>query len=276
MGRGKTIQIFLPDGSPSGIKLAEITSSIEKAILIPRNKLQDAANRDETKQVGIYFLFGIDENKSKPLVYIGETKKGISRIKSHDQTKDFWNYALLIISKTKSFTKTHIEYLEDLTIRMAKDANRFEFENSVSPKTYDIPEHLEADLLDSFDTIKILTTTLGFPLFEKTEKTKELYCIKGRGVEGEGNLTNEGYVVYKNSRATKENVPSFQKSLEKIKINLINEGILKESEESYVFIEDYLFSSCSTAAAVILGRNTNGWTKWVNNSGKTLDEVYRK
>ena len=30
MGRGKTIQIFLPDGSPNGIKLAEITSSIEK------------------------------------------------------------------------------------------------------------------------------------------------------------------------------------------------------------------------------------------------------
>ena len=105
MGRGKTIQIFLPDGSPSGIKLAEITSSIEKAILIPRNKLQEAANRDETKQVGIYFLFGIDENKSKPLVYIGETKKGISRIKSHDQTKDFWNYALLIISKQKALQK---------------------------------------------------------------------------------------------------------------------------------------------------------------------------
>ena len=60
------------------------------------------------------------------------------------------------------------------------------------------------------------------------------------------------------------------------KYKYINEGILKESEESYVFIEDYLFSSCSTAAAVILGRNTNGWTKWVNNSGKTLDEVYRK
>ena len=28
MGRGKTIQIFLPDGSPNGIKLAEITQMV--------------------------------------------------------------------------------------------------------------------------------------------------------------------------------------------------------------------------------------------------------
>lgn len=276
MERGKTIQIFLPDGSPSGIKLAEITSSIEKAILIPRNKINEASNRQETNQVGLYFLFGIDENKSKPIVYIGETKNGIGRIKNHGQNKEFWNYALLIISKTKSFTKTHIEYLEELTIRKAKEANRYEFENSVSPRTYDIPEHLEADLLDSFDTIKILTTTLGFPLFEKTEKTKEGYFIKGRGVVGEGNLTDEGFVVYRNSRSTIENVPSFGKSFEKHKTNLINEGVLEENEKDYIFTEDHLFTSCSTAAAIILGRNANGWERWKNKEGITLDEGYRK
>jgi len=276
MGRGKTIQIFLPDGSPNGIKLAEITSSIEKAILIPRNKLQEASHRDESKQVGIYFLFGVDEDKSKPLVYIGETKKGISRIKNHGQNKDFWNYALLIISKTKSFTKTHIEYLEDLTIRKAKEANRFEFENFVSPKTYDIPEHLEADLLDSFDTIKVLTTTLGFPLFEKTEKTKQVFYIKGKGVIAEGDITNEGFVVYKGSRVTVENVSSFAVSLINRKQKLIDDNILSFKGDYYEFSEDYIFSSCSTAAAIILGRNTNGWSKWRNKEGKSLDEVYRK
>jgi hypothetical protein len=31
--RGKTIQVFLTDGSPRGIKLAEITSNIELAVL---------------------------------------------------------------------------------------------------------------------------------------------------------------------------------------------------------------------------------------------------
>ena len=135
----------------------------------------------ETTQEEIYFLFGVDDEKAKPLVYIGQTKEGIKRIKNHDQNKDFWNYALLIISKTKSFTKTHIEFLEELTIRKATEANRFEFENNVSPKYYEIPESLEADLLDSFDTIKILTTTLGFPLIETTIKEINNFFLKVGG-----------------------------------------------------------------------------------------------
>ena len=39
---------------------------------------------------------------------------------------------------------------------------------------------------------------------------------------------------------------------------------------------DYVASSPSIAGALILGRNTNGWTKWKDANGKTLSEVYRK
>ena len=39
---------------------------------------------------------------------------------------------------------------------------------------------------------------------------------------------------------------------------------------------DYVASSPSIAGALVLGRNTNGWTKWRDADGKTLDEVYRK
>ena len=49
-----------------------------------------------------------------------------------------------------------------------------------------------------------------------------------------------------------------------------------ESNNSYKFLEDYVFSSPSTAGGVVLGRATNGWTKWKNSEGKTLDEVRRK
>ncbi|MBC8265749.1 MAG: GIY-YIG nuclease family protein [Flavobacteriales bacterium] len=276
MGRGKTIQIFLPDGSANGIKLAEITSAIEKAILIPRNNLQEAVKRKETAQEGIYFLFGTDDKRAKPLVYIGQTKEGIKRIKNHDQNKDFWNYAILIISKTKSFTKTHIEFLEELTIRMAKESNRFEFENNVSPKHYEIPESLEADLLDSFDTIKILTTTLGFPLFETNIKTVNNFYLKGRGIMAEGNLTNDGFIVYAGSQVKKETTPSCHSYLINKREMLLSNGIISEQTDYYQFEEDFIFDSCSTAGGVILGRSTNGWTKWKNTDGQTLDEVKRK
>ena len=39
MNIGKTIQIFLPDGNPRSVKIAEITSRTVQAILIPRSKL---------------------------------------------------------------------------------------------------------------------------------------------------------------------------------------------------------------------------------------------
>tara|TARA_B100001094_G_scaffold231202_1_gene225942 strand:- start:1270 stop:1593 length:324 start_codon:yes stop_codon:yes gene_type:complete len=103
-------------------------------------------------------------------------------------------------------------------------------------------------------------------------KTIQIFLPDG----AEGNITNEGFVVFKGSQVTKENVPSFSSSMIKQKQNLIEDNILLPEGDFYIFTEDYLFSSCSTAGAIILGRNTNGWNQWVNNSGKTLDDVYRK
>ena len=45
---------------------------------------------------------------------------------------------------------------------------------------------------------------------------------------------------------------------------------------SPVLRTDYVTSSPSIAGALILGRNTNGWTKWKDADGKTLDEIYRQ
>lgn len=50
------IQVFLTDGTPRGIKLAEITSNIEQAIFIPRNKINGARSRIEASRPGLYFL----------------------------------------------------------------------------------------------------------------------------------------------------------------------------------------------------------------------------
>lgn len=39
--RGKTIQIFLTDGTPRGIKVAEITRYIEQAAFIAKKKINE-------------------------------------------------------------------------------------------------------------------------------------------------------------------------------------------------------------------------------------------
>lgn len=53
---------------------------------------------------------------------------------------------------------------------------------------------------------------------------------------------------------------------------LIDEGILKDKGEYFEFTDDYIFSSPSTAAVVVMGRNANGLTEWKSKDGKTLKD----
>jgi len=277
--RGKTIQVFLTDGSPRGIKLAEITSNIELAVFIPRNKMNESTARTEVSRPGVYFLFGEIEEKAKPVAYIGQSRNCIERIKTHDQKKDFWNYAVLIISKTNSFTLTQIEYLEELAISKAHDANRYELENAVNPRKFTVPETLEADLLDNFDTIKILLSTLGFPLFDeigKDLKTKDTLFCKGKDASGEGAYQDDGFVVFKGSIANNVLAPACNSTIRNLRSKLVDDKILIDKGTTLEFTEDYLFSSPSAAASQVLARNANGWTEWKDKQGKTLDELKRK
>src|SRR5688500_12897796 len=93
---GKTIQIFLPDGNPRGVKIAEITSRTVQAVSIPRAHLDFACSRPELGNVGVYFLVGDSEEGEKPLVYVGEAEECVARLKQHNKGKDFWTTALAV------------------------------------------------------------------------------------------------------------------------------------------------------------------------------------
>ena len=280
MNRPQTIQIFLPDGSPRSVKIAELTNRVVQAIFIPRNKLEYIWERAEVKNVGIYFLFGENNESLKPLVYIGEAEDCYNRLKQHNREKEFWNYAVAITSKINSFTKSHVKYLEYFAIKTANQVNRFKTENSTQPSKPFITESMEADLLDSFDTIKVLLSTLGYPVFDSVNKNNikrtEILKINGRGIIAEGDLIDDGFVVFRGSQVKKENTPSCHEYLINTRNKLIQNGILIEKGNILEFIEDYVFNSPSTAGGVILGRSTNGWIQWKNKDGKTLDEIKRK
>ncbi len=280
MNRPQTIQIFLPDGSPRSVKIAEITNRVVKAVLVPRNKLEYIATRNELNNVGIYFLFGESDEKAKPIVYIGEAEDCLDRLRQHNRTKEFWNYAVVMVSKINAFTKSHAKYLEHIAIEKAKETNRYETDNLTVPSKPFVTESMEADLLDSFDTIKILLSTLGFPVYDKIGKeqatSKGLLFLNGRNVKAEGDLIDDGFVVFKGSQVKKDVVPSCHEYLINLRHKLVQNEILIEKNGNYEFVQDYVFNSPSTAGGVILGRSTNGWTKWKNKEGKTLDELKRK
>lgn len=273
---GKTIQIYLPDGNPRSLKIAEITSRTVSAILIPRSKLEEAAKREELNNVGVYLLFGSED--SKPQIYIGEAENCLSRLKQHNKSKDFWTHAVAFISKTQYFTKTHIKFLEWLCCEVATKANRYSLENGNTPSKPHVSESVEADLHDNFETIQILASTLGYPVFDeiKKPKTKEIILCKGKDAYAEGEYSEDGIIVFSESKCNLRESKTAGSWVIGMRSELKESGVLTEKEGVLVFTKDHIFSSPSASAAVVLARRANGWIEWKYKDGKTLDEVKRQ
>jgi len=278
MATGTTILTFLPDGNPRSLRIAEITSRTVQAILIPRAKMDEAAKRPELKNVGIYFLIGAMDEDSKPLLYVGEAEECLTRLKHQNKQKDFWNTAIAVISKTQYFTKTHIKFLESYCYAEAQKAGRYKLDNPSVPTRPHVSEPMEADLIDNFDTIKIIVATLGYPIFDHIKKPqkKDLLFCRGKDAKAEGEYTEDGLIVFAGSTCNIEETKSAGPYVRRWRNQLIKDRVLEKKENVYKFTEDHIFSSPSTAAAVILGRRANGWTEWKYKNGKTLDEVKRK
>jgi hypothetical protein len=280
----KTIQIFLPSGEPHGIRIAEITTRIVQVIEVPRSLLADFLAMEQSSQVGVYGLVGEDTGDDDRRVYVGQSGDLRSRLAQHHQKKDFWQRALVLISRTNSLTQTHALFLEWHALQQLRQVGRFRDENGTSGSRPHTPAPLEADCMEIFETGSTLFSTLGFPLFDplatatEAENPAELFfcCSPGAGVDGRGVVTPEGFVVLAGSVGRLESVPSIGDVGERFRQRLIENGVMRlEGQSSLVFSKDYLFSSPSAAALALLARRANGWREWKNAQGLTLSEVKR-
>lgn len=283
MSRPQTIQIYLPAGDPRGMRVAEITTRIVRVIEVPRSELAEFLKMPEAQQVGVYFLMGDLSDSGLPRAYIGQSGSVGSRLANHNQNKDFWNRAFVVISLTNSMTQTHALFLEWFAINTASKAERYSLENGNFGARPHTPAPLEADCHEIHETAATLLATLGQPIFESLSKPStirgeaELFYCKGPGAEGMGEYTSEGFVVLKGSRGRMENVASIQDSShERFREKLVKEGVMIAKDGSYLFTRDHLFSSPSMAAVAVMGRSANGWYTWKSKEGRTLDEIKRQ
>lgn len=279
----KTIQIFLPQGDPRGIRIAEITTRILQVIEVPRKHLSDFLKMAESNQVAMYFLVGNDEEEGNPEVYIGQTGDLKTRLVQHNQNRESWQRALIVVSRTDSLTQTHAVFLEWYCIDQLRQIGRFKDGNKTKGTQPHTPAPLEAECLELYETASTLIATLGFPLFTPLSSVaaaateQQLFLCTSSDADGKGYYTGEGFVVLAGSRGRMQSVPSMQKSTRlKARQRVIDSGVMKEVDGMLEFQENYLFSSPSMAAVVLMGRHANGWTNWKTESGKTLDEIYRQ
>lgn len=280
----KTIKIFLVDGEPNGLKTAELSNWVGQAVVIPRKKLKDTRDRPDCNKPAVYFLVGKESEEALlPTAYIGEAENLWNRLTTHDNSKDFWQTAIAFVSKDNNLTKAHVKYLESRCIEIATRAERFNLENGTKSAQPSLSESDIAEMEEFLGNLKLLLTAVGYPILQEVTSKEQiktsdpLFTCCGKKARASGRMTNEGFVVYKDSTATTQFSSAVaernQKNIEK----LVSNGYLeKKDDDLYLFVKDYVFNSPSAASDIILGNSTSGWKKWKTENGKTLEEIYKK
>lgn len=104
---------------------------------------------------------------------------------------------------------------------------------------------------------------------------QEILRCEIKGIKATGYPVPNGFLVLKGSEAVHKERPSVEKWPwpKHMRQKFLDDGILIDSGDRFVFTENTEFSSPSAAAAVIHGGHANGLTAWKNAAGKTLKEM---
>ena len=269
MAFGKSIEIFLVDGSTDGVVTAELSNWNGKAIKIPRTDIS-SCKREDITGVGVYFLF-CENDSGDESVYIGEAENILERLKQHIRDYEsgkepyYWSSAVAIIGR--DLNKALIRYLENKFVESARACKQYDVLTKNTFSKTVLKESQIAVMEEFIDNTITLINVLGYKVFtERTEKAApvEFYTCRHGGANATGYYSNGGFTVQKGSLISDHEVPSFEERANgyyKLKRRLESGKVI----ESRIFTIDYEFSSPSAAAAVVLGRSANGKTEWKKN-----------
>jgi hypothetical protein len=295
MNYGKTIKIFLPSGKTDEVKIASIANSTVQATLIPRNILSEIDNYQEISSTGIYFLLDNDYN-----IYVGEAEIVTDRIKQHnkDERKDWWNtvIAINVNSLNSPLSKGDIKYLEGFAYNEINEAGKFILDQTVPAKA-SVSRDREADLMHIFEDIKVLVSTLNYPIFEPIRKifsniqqnndtttNNTIFYLNrkrknGVNVRASGEYNDKGFLVYSGAIGCSEITGNFSNPDRKIKDykEFLEKSLIKENEDnSFITLKDIQFNSPSAAAEALIGVTVNGLSSWKTSDGTKLRDFINK
>ena len=288
---GRSIRLFLVNGTPTGLITAEIINWTGHALSAPYSRLQDILKRPEASRSGIYFLVGDDgDDPTRLRVYIGESEKISDRLYQHEKSdsKDFSERVCIVTSKDANLTKGHIRYIESKLIDLTNNAGRVVLDNGTRPPPPTLPEADTADMEFFLSQIAIVLPVLGFDFLRPTRPVSpnvgappsdaglKLTLKLGGGSPriATAFYKDTDFIVLKDSRARLD-TPETTNPYRRQRQALIDSSRLQLAPDGqgYVFTSNTPFTSPSAAAAIILDRNANGRTEWrLEGSGQALKD----
>lgn len=269
-----TMSIRFIDHEPDGIKICRVEGESLVTVIVPREKLAEAKALPDLPYRGIYYL--LDENHGVlSRVYAGQTTQGLARLDAHKARKEFWNKAVMFLDDDANVDRDVLDALEADAIEYVRSHGSYETENSATPSPRRDP-YKEQRVARLHKSILFRMEALGYDLnrlFEGPVSGSDLFYTKKRGVHASGRYNKDTgqFTVLAGSQISLSRAIINYRAATDMRIKLFG-----NASEDTVLTEDVSFTSPSTAAVFVLGSSQNGWTEWVDDTGRTLDEVYRK
>jgi hypothetical protein len=279
MTLGVSLRIFLPEGTPEGVRLVSKSNWTGLAIASSRSRYSAARlSRKEFRTPGIYLLAGPPENaKYESRIYVGEGEDPRARIDSHHAQKDFWNRLILFTGTGQILNKATLRYIEARLLELGQAAGRAELDNGTGPA---LPALSEADQEDAESFLRdmlIIYPLLGLSVFEPLEQVTagEILSLSGPQAAGKGVETDDGFLVFAGAKARSATVESIPTWAENLREELVQSGALVRDATggSLTLVADHEFKSPSAAAAVFLGRSAAGPLEWRSSDGTPLRKL---
>lgn len=287
MTPGKSVRLFLVDGTPGGLVTAEIMNWTGHVLAGPRTDLAALLRREEAHRTGVYLLVGdAPESIGGLQVYVGEGDDISSRLSSHAREKDFWQRCILVTSKDSNLTKAHARYLESRLIEMARHAQRSDVMNATAPPLIALPEADISDMESFLSQVEIALPVLGVSILRSAQRNisiplgpKPLGVLPPRftliqqreGLVAHATEIDGEFTVLAGSQTRGSRVGSG--SYDHLRDQLEADGTIDVKAVPAVFTRDRVFASPSAASAVVTGRASNGRTAWLEDlSGLTYGD----
>ena len=260
---GRTIQLFLVDGLPTGLRKATIHGWTGLTFVATGATFAALTARPELDRTGIYIFAGPDADAiGGTRAYIGSANSVRERIKQSAQQRDFWETAIAVTTSDDDLSKGHVEYLEARLIEMAQTANRVTLDNGTSPVGHRrrLPEADQANMEQFLANLRIILPVVGLDLLkpqpravaqastpiavrtsgEVTFEIRHRSGVTAQAVEEDGE-----FIVLEGSQALMDQGYVMQ-SYANLKQSLVSTGVLVAlADGKYSFVKPYSFSSPS-------------------------------
>ncbi|MCF0180617.1 MAG: GIY-YIG nuclease family protein [Bacteroidaceae bacterium] len=171
-----TVYTKLLDKTLEGARIIDMGSTKTcQCFVLPYDTIAKVGKDYLSSKYAFYILLG-KQSMGGRRAYIGQTNDFTNRVLDHKQKKDWWETALVFVSKADEIFASEVLYLEYLGWKLAILCNNYSIENTKQIKEPGLSEDKKNDMELFFEEIKFLTKFYGCNIFEPN---KPLLIEKG-------------------------------------------------------------------------------------------------